>query len=153
MIDRLISESEAIRAIDTAYWNVGATLEKKFRDEGSDDDFQKWLYDYYPWLQRGRDVCKDAILNVADAPRVLTLDEVRRQGCVSILEDRGKSLEMLNVLYTTSNRFGETIFKVKADNRPCLFVNYINKDTYGKCCRCWSGLPTDEQRLDTPWEI
>lgn len=88
----------------------------------------------------GRKVKRDEA-DDADAPRILTLDELRALpvGAVVWYEQRALlQTYIMPMIVTEDNHIGNWALGV------CM-------DVIGQDDRCWSARPTDEQRKATPW--
>ena len=91
-------------------------------------------------------VMKDALKVIqAQEPRVMKLEEVD-EGKPYWLEMRGAVSEYA---ICNLNDHGDSAF---LDFATQLGYKTLETDGYGKCWRCWTARPTDEQREAVSWD-
>lgn len=92
------------------------------------------------------EVVPESITLKAQEPRVMTLEEVPKYDGAFLIEYRHEVWPMQWTLFrlelTIAYRF------IRADYELGFS---LTKDSYGRTWRCWTKLPTDEQREATPW--
>jgi len=90
---------------------------------------------------------RDELYDVEHKPRVLTLEEARRaEYCVMEVHD---SKELMQFVH--DERGGYFSPSLNGREHP-YFEDIAGDDEYNVHVRCWSAIPTDEQRKEVKWD-
>ena len=96
------------------------------------------------WYRAADDACE---LLKEQEPRVLTLEEARRaEYCVMELRDRKELMQFVH-----DERGGYFSPSLNGREHP-YFEDIAGDDEYNVHVRCWSAIPTDEQRKEVKWK-
>lgn len=125
------------------------TREEIIRRLGDIRNWQYGNYEQYAGSEYEPDAhtVKEAIdLLKADAPRVLTLEELMGFDGAFLIE-YNKSLVSLNPTWATFHFMDEKWVFLYKD----VVIAHYSVEQYGRTWRCWSRRPDREQMEATPW--
>lgn len=90
-----------------------------------------------------------AKLEAGQSARVMTLEEVQKADCGIIYAERWGAGEAIPARFSPYDTIRRCLYFFTIGD-PLAYA--VCADTYGKTWRCWTSIPTDEQREAAKWE-